>query len=116
MGRKYPAHFFFILFQLLFGFSVAISAVNRLVAAGLKRYFGLFAALRASRREHLPRASVAKTAAGITALGSSGGTASGATLGLIGIALGSEELLLFGRKREGFSAIGTLKGFLCESH
>jgi hypothetical protein len=96
---------------------VAFPAVYRLVAAWLKRDFSLFAALAASRGIHLSRAAVVVATAFIAeALISSGRAAWGTTLGLIGEALGCEELLLFSSKGEGFSAIGTLDGFLCVTH
>jgi hypothetical protein len=106
-------------YPLLFGFGgKAIPAVYRLVAAGLKRDFRLFAALRASSGIHLAGTSVAVAAAAIVteALSSFDRTARRATLGLIGEAFGREEFLLFSRKGERFAAIGTGKGFFCVSH
>ncbi len=118
MGRKNPAHIFIWFSSVLSGLGgIAIPAVYRFIAARLKRDFGLLAASAAGCRIHLARASIAVAAAIIPkTLGSSGRTASRTTLGLIGEAFGSEELLLFSRKGERFSAIGTLKGFLCISH
>jgi len=102
---------------MLFGLGVAIPAVYRFIAAWLKRDFSLFPAAPAGGRVHLARTSIAEATAIIArTLGSSRGTASRTTLGLIGIALGSKELLLFSRKGERFSTIGTLKGFLLISH
>jgi hypothetical protein len=107
---------------MLSGVSVAVPAVYRLIATRLKRYFGMFATLSAGYGVHLARASVAIAATTIAAatipktLGPSGRTAGRTTLGLIGVAFSGEELLLFGCKRERFSAIGTLKGFLSVSH
>jgi hypothetical protein len=101
----------------LSGFGVAVPAVDGFIAARLEGDFGLFTTLGTGSRIHLARASIA-VAATISAkfLRPSGGTASRATLGLIGIALGSKKLLLFSRKGERFSAIGTCKGFLGVSH
>jgi hypothetical protein len=90
------------------GFGVAISAVYRLVAAGLEGNFRLFAAPTASCGEHLAGTATAVAAAGITTLSLLGCAAGRTTLGLIGEAFGSVEFLLFDRKGEGFSAIGTL--------
>ncbi len=102
----------------LFGFGVTIPAVDRLIAARLERNFGLLAALGTGGRVHLARASIAVTAASAISetLGPAVGTAGSAALGLISIALGRKELLLFSRKGKGFSAIGTGKGFLSVSH
>ena len=99
-------------------FGVAIPAIYRLIATRLKRDFCLLTALSAGSGKHLAWASVVVAASTIIAepLGSSGRTTGRATLGFIGEAFGSEELLLFNRKGESFAAIGTLKGFLCESH
>ena len=117
MGRDNPTHIFNLFYRVLFGLVVAVPAVNRFITARLKRDFRLFAALGTSGRIHLTGTSIIVTAA-ITSktLGSFRRTTRGTALGLIGKALGSEELLLFYRKRESFAAIGTLHGFLCKSH
>jgi hypothetical protein len=106
MGRKNPAHIFSCAYRVLSGFGEAIPAVNRLVAARLKRDFCLFAALSAGSGKHLAGSPIAVAAAAAAAsaitesLGSAGRTARRATLGLIGEAFGSEELLLFSREGE----------------
>jgi hypothetical protein len=70
IGRSNPAYFI-LLYKLLFVLGKAVSAVYRLVAAGLERYLSIFAALRANSGEHLAcAASVTATIAEF--LGSSG--------------------------------------------
>jgi hypothetical protein len=95
-----------------FHFAVAVTAVYRLVATGLKRYFGGFAALSTCSWEHLTP--TAGTAAGTLRL--PGLSARGTPLGLIGIALGLEKLLLLSAEVKGSSAIGTLNGLVLKSH
>jgi hypothetical protein len=98
-----------LLYPVLSGLGVAVPAVYRFIAARLKRDFGLFAALGAGGGIHLAGTSIAEAAAIIPiALGSPGRATSRTTLGFIGEAFGSEELLLFSCKGEGFAAIGTL--------
>jgi hypothetical protein len=99
---------FFILQLILARFDVAISAIYRLVAAWLEGYFSLFAALRAGCRIHLPW-STAHAAAVSKALGSPVLPAGRASLRFIGIAFGSEELLLFYGEGKGIAAIRTLE-------
>jgi hypothetical protein len=82
----------------------------------LKRNFGLFTALSAGSGIHLARAAIEAAAAAAATFGSSAGTASRTALGLICIAFGRKELLLFNGKGESFSAIGTLKCFLGVAH
>jgi hypothetical protein len=89
-----------------FDFTVAIATIHWFIAAGFKGYLSILTALSALYREHLPLASIA--AVSITLCFSclaTGGTA----LGLIGIALGLEKLLLFSAEGEGSSAIDTLE-------
>ena len=87
-GRRNPACFFKCRF-LGFALYVAISAVYRFVAARLKRYFCLLAALSAGSRIHLARAATTHSATAISeTLGPSTLPALWTTLGLIGIALG----------------------------
>jgi hypothetical protein len=116
MGREIPTHIFNWFYWVLFGLSIAVPAVYRFIAARLKRNFSLLAAASAGGRIHLARASVAKAAVITKTLGPSGRTARRTALGLIGEAFGSKKLLLFTGKGERFSAIGTLKRFLCISH
>jgi hypothetical protein len=106
-------------YLVLFVFGVTIAAVYRLVTAGLKRNFGLFAATPTSGGIHLARAAAETTASAafITkTLIPSGWTARRATLGFIGEAFGVKKLLFFSREGERFSAIGTSEGFFCISH
>jgi hypothetical protein len=97
---------------LLLGLSVAsyfaetIAAVNWLVPTRLEGYFGIFATLGAYRREHLSRGTVAAVT---VALSFPGLATRHAALGLVGIALGLEELLLFSAEGEGDTTIGTLE-------
>lgn len=100
---------------MLLGLGETIPAVDGLVAARLKGYLGLLAALCTGRGIHLARAAAITTVTSGT-LGSSGRTTGRATLGLIGKAFGGKELLLFGRKGECLAAIGTLQGFFGVSH
>ena len=112
-----PTHNFTLYLLVLPGLGETIPAVYRLVAARLKRYLGLLVTLRAGCWIHLAGTSAAVATTLIPeTLGSSGRTARRTTLGFIGETLGSEELLLFSREGEGFSAIGTLKCFLGISH
>ncbi len=83
----------------------AIAAINRPVSARFKGDFSSFAAFGASSREHLASAAIAlATLFRLPCL-----TAIRTALGLIGIALGMEELLLFSAEREGSTAIGALE-------
>jgi hypothetical protein len=91
-------------------FAEALAAVYRTAFAGLKGYFGFFAALGADRWVHL-----ARLAAGAVTLGFPGLPAVRAPLGLIGVALGLEELLFRGAERERSSAISTRKGLVLKS-
>jgi hypothetical protein len=101
----------------LFGLHEAIPAKYRSIASRLKRDFCLFATLGAGYRIHLTRTLVAIAATIIPgALGSPYRSARKTTFGLIGEAFGSKKSLLFGSKWEGFSAIGTLNGFLSIRH
>lgn len=95
---------------------IAIAAVNRLIAARLKRDFCLLAALGTGCGIHLPRASVVATATTSRPLGSFCRATRRTALWFIGEAFGSEELLLFSREGECLSAIGTREGFFCVSH
>jgi len=70
-------------------FTETFAAIYRAAFAGLEGDFGVFAALGASSRVHLARLAV-----GAIALCFPGLAAGGTTLGLVGIALGLEELLL----------------------
>jgi hypothetical protein len=100
-------------------FAETIAAVNRFVTAGLEGDLGGLAALGASGGEHLPSGSVtaaATTAAAAKPLGLSSLTAFGTALGLVRIAFGLKELLVFGAERKGSAAIGTGKGFILKTH
>jgi hypothetical protein len=99
-------------------FAETIAAVNRFVTAGLEGDLGGLAALGASGGEHLPSGSVtaAATTAAAKPLGLSSLTAFGTALGLVRIAFGLKELLVFGAERKGSAAIGTGKGFILKTH
>ncbi len=107
--------YFFRLSSLRFALDVAISAVYRFIAARLEGYLSLFATLCANCGEHLARATAHAAAIAIT-LRPSVLPANRAPLGLISIALGCEELLLFHGEGERFSAIGTLERLLLKRH
>jgi len=91
----------------------AIVAVDRSVTPRLEGNLGIFAALRADSREHLPPLAV--TAVAIKGFGLARGTAFGATLWLIGVATGLELLLLFRRKHEVCTTVGAGKGFVVKT-
>jgi hypothetical protein len=87
-------------------FTVAIATVHRFITAWFKGYLSILTTLSALYREHLPLGSIA--AVSITFCFSCLATG-GAALGLIGIAPGLEELLLFSAEGECSPAIGTLE-------
>jgi hypothetical protein len=96
-------------------FSVAIAAIDRPAARRLKRHFGVFAALGAYGRKHLAWQPIAVTTTSLPiclpCL-----SARGAALGLIGIALGLEELLFLSGEAEVGSAIGTVERLFLKAH
>jgi hypothetical protein len=79
----------------------------------LKGDFGAFTTLGAGYGEHLAWGSVA---AASLALYLSGLAAFRAALRLVGIAFGTEELLVFSAEGKRLSAIGALKGLVLKSH
>lgn len=93
-------------------FTETITAVDGLVTAGLERNFGLFTALGTDSREHLTLGAVSIA---IT-LGFPCLTAFRTALGLVGIASGLEEFLVFSAMRKGSAAIHTRKVFILKSH
>jgi hypothetical protein len=107
---------YFYYFRILFGTAETVPAVNRLIAARLKGDFSLLAAASAGDRIHLAWASITRAAIISITLSSSGRTTRRTALGLIGKAFSGKEFLLFSRKGERFSAIGTCKGFFSVSH
>jgi hypothetical protein len=96
-------------------FTVAIATVHRFITAGFKWYLGILAALSAFYREHLPLRPVARATVSITLCFPRLATGR-AALGLIGIALGLEKLLLFSTEGEGAPAIGTLERLVLKTH
>jgi hypothetical protein len=103
--------------RVLPGFGIAIPAKHRFIAPGLEGDFRLFAALGAGGGIHLAGTPVRGTSAVTTVtLRFPGLPARRTALGLIGEALGGIKFLLFNREGKVFSAIGTLKGFLCIGH
>src|SRR4030042_5737448 len=96
-------------------FTVAIATVHRLVTAGFKRYLGILAALGAFYREHLTTLSIARAAVSV-ALCFPCLAARGAALGLIGVALRLEELLVLSAEGKGSPAIGTLDRLVLKTH
>ncbi len=93
-------------------FVVAIATVYRSAVARLERYFRVFAAFGANSGEHLAGPAAA---AGAVPLGFSGLPARLAPLGLVGVALGLEELLLGGGEGERVSAISTRELLILET-
>jgi len=78
-------------------FGIAVGAVHWPAVSRLERYFGVFATLCADGGIHLPlsRIAVAVTATAVPPTSLLGSLAAfEATLRLIGVALGGEELLL----------------------
>jgi len=93
---------------------VAVGAVDRSAASGLKGNLGVFGARGANSRKHLPLLSVAfavaasatiATVVAATTLLFSGCPAVRATPGIVGEALGGEELLLGSTEGETCAAI-----------
>ena len=93
-------------------FAETLAAIDRAAFTGLEGYFRVLAALGANGREHL--AGPAATAGAIP-LGFSGLPARLAPLGLVGVALGLEELLLGGGEGERVSAISTRELLILET-
>jgi len=95
--------------------SVALAAVHWSPVSGLERYLGVFPARGADSRIHfsLPLIAVAIPA---TALLFPGCSAVRTTLGLVGEALGSEELLLGSAKGETCAAVYALEGLVYIGH
>jgi hypothetical protein len=89
-----------------FDLVVAIATIYRSTFAGFERHLGIFATLCASGCEHLPLRPVA------VALGFPCLPARFASLGLVSVASGGEEFLLFGTEGERGSAIGALDLFV----
>jgi hypothetical protein len=89
-----------------------VAAVDGFIAAGLEGDFGFFTALGAYSREHLAlgAVSVAET------LGFPCLTAFRTSFGLVGIASGLEEFLVFGAMCKGSTAIHTCKGLILKTH
>jgi len=90
---------------------VAIAAINRSVAARLKRHFGVLAAGGAFHGEHLTLTTGSTIAVGFPCL-----TARGTALRLVGIAFSLEELLFVSAKGEVCTAIGAGELFVLKTH
>jgi hypothetical protein len=88
-------------------FSVTIAAIDRPASGRLKRHFGVFAALGACGRKHLAWEPVAATTTRVPLCLPCLSTR-GTALGLIGIALGLEELLVLSGKGELGATVSTL--------
>jgi hypothetical protein len=86
--------------------AVAIAAVDRSAFAGLKGHFRFLAAFGADYRVHLALSEAAGSAVAVSLPCLSAGRAS---LGLVGVAFGLEELLLRGAEGKGSTAIGALE-------
>lgn len=100
-------------------FSVAVAAVHWSSVPGLERHLGVFPARGADSRIHfsLPLIAVAIPAAiPTTALLFPGCSAVRTALGLVGEALGSEELLLGSAKGETCAAVYALEGLAYVGH
>jgi len=90
-------------------FPVAVAAVHRFIATRLKGHFGGFATLGAGSGEHLAGGSVAAIS---IALRLPCLTALRASLGLVGVAFGLEELLVLGAEGESSSTVGACEGLV----
>jgi len=90
----------------------ALAAVYGSTIARLKRYFALATTLCTYSGKHLPRL----VAFGIGSLGSAVAAARRAPLGVVRIALGGEELLLFDSEDELGAAVCTLQRLVNKSH
>jgi hypothetical protein len=95
------------------GFAEAIAAINRLITAGLERHLGAFTTGGAGGGKHLTRGSIAAVT---VAFCLSGLAAFRAALGLIGVAFGTEELLVFSAEGKSCIAVGAGKGFILKTH
>jgi hypothetical protein len=99
----------------LFVLGVAVSAIDRLVAARLEGNLGFRAASSTGYRVHLARASrtvVSSTISLRLSLLAAGGTA----FGIVGQTLGSIKLLLFNSEGKGSATIRAYNRFFCETH
>jgi len=95
--------------------AVALTAVYRSTLSRLERDFGILTTLGTHCREHLTSGPIAVVTASV-ALRFSGFAAGRTSLGLIGVALGSEELLLLDAESEFSTTIRTLEGLFLEAH
>jgi hypothetical protein len=93
---------------LIFYNLITLPAIYRFISPGLKGDHSLLPAAGAYSRKHLPGAFIDVVVAIIAVtLRPSHLPASGAPLGLIGVAFGGEELLLLHGEWEGFATIDT---------
>jgi hypothetical protein len=97
------------------GFTVAIATVHRPVPARFKRHFGILTALGTFYRKHLTPLSIARATVSV-ALCFPCLAARGTALGLIGVALRLEELLVLSAEGKGSPAIGTLDRLVLKTH
>jgi len=98
-----------------FDFIVALATIHRSAFSWLERYFGLLTALGARYREHLASGPVAVAIISVT-LCFPGFAAGGTALGLVGIALGLEELLFLSAEGEVSPTIGALELLVFKTH
>jgi hypothetical protein len=98
-----------------FDFAVAVATIYWPALTGLERYLGFLTTLGTCYREHLTPGPVAVAIIPVT-LCFPGFTAGGAALGLVGIALGLEELLLFSAEGKVGSTIGTVELLVLKTH
>ena len=87
---------------------VAVTAVHWSSVSGLERYLGVFPARGADSRIHFSLPSTALLFPGCSAVRT--------TLGLVGVAPGSEELLLGSVKGETCAAVYALEGLVYVGH
>jgi hypothetical protein len=93
---------------------ITFAAIDWPVPAGLEWYFRFFATLGANSRKHL--ASLGRTTILVGPLCPARLATGRTPLRLIGVALGAEELLLFGAKGELDATFDTLKCLVLGNH
>jgi hypothetical protein len=104
-----------LVLSILSDFAVALATVDWSAFSRLEGDFGFLTALGAYRREHLTPGPVA-VAIITVALCFPGFAAGGTALGLVGIALGLEELLFLGAEGEFSPTVGAGELLVLKTH
>jgi hypothetical protein len=92
---------------------ITIAAVDWSPVSGLERHLGVFATISTDSGKHFPGS---LTAIATTALLFPGSPALRATLGFVGVPLGSKEFLLASIKYETCATVLAIKGLVCIGH